>query len=60
MAMEKYFVFSNMLEFMANHAEVVDADMNRYNGSMMIVGEADGQVITIEVTIENKEAKKNA
>ena len=58
--MEKYFVFRRMLEFMADYAEVVDANMNNYNGKVMVEGETDGQTIVIEVTIKNKEAQKDA
>lgn len=53
--MNKYYAFKKMLEFMAEHAQVVDADMNYYNGSMRIEGENDGQTIMIEVTIKNKQ-----
>lgn len=58
--MDKYFAFKKMLEFMADHAKVVDADMNYYNGSMKIDGETDGQKITIELTIKQKEGNENA
>lgn len=53
--MEKYFVFRELLDFMADHAEVVDANMNNYLGDMVITGEVDGQVITINVSMKNKE-----
>ena len=58
--MEKYFAFKKMLEFMADYATVVDADMNFYRNCMKIVGENDGQTITIDITIEDKEANKDA
>lgn len=58
--MDKYYAFKKMLEFMATHAKVVDADMNCYNGSMRIEGENDGHTIRIEVTIKDKEEKKDA
>lgn len=53
--MEKYFVFRKLLDFMADHAEVVGANMNDYLGDMVITGEVDGQVITINVSMKNKE-----
>lgn len=52
--MDKYFAFRSLLEFMADYAKVVDANMNYYNGGMQIVGENDGQVITIEISIKDK------
>lgn len=58
--MDKYFAFRRLLEFMADHADVVDANMNYYNGGMQIVGENDGQTITIEISIMDKEEKKDA
>ena len=58
--MEKYWIFRHLLDFMADHAEVVDADMNYYEGCMKIVGENDGQNIEITVTIGKKEEKTDA
>ena len=58
--MEKYFAFKKMLEFMADHAKVIDADMNCYRNCMRIIGEKDGQTITIDITIEDKEEKQDA
>ena len=58
--MDKYFAFCKLMDFMADYAEVVDADMNAYNGGILIVGENDGEVITIEVSIKKKEENKNA
>lgn len=52
--MEKYFAFLKMLEFMADYADVVDADMNYYKDTMKITGENDGQVIEIQVSISKK------
>lgn len=57
--MEKYFAFRHMLDFMADHAEVVDADMDNYCGDIVITGEDDEHKITIEVSIKEKEEKKN-
>lgn len=53
--MDKYFALSKMLEFVDKYADVVDADMNYYNGSVHIEGENEAQTIVIEVTIKNKE-----
>ena len=58
--MDKYFAFRKMLDFMADYAEVVDADMSYYNGAMRITGVNDGQTITIEISIKDKEEKKDA
>ena len=58
--MDKYFVFRKMLEFMADYAEVVDADMNNYNGCVMVKGETEDQTIMIEVTIQKKEVEQDA
>ena len=57
--MEKYFVFRKLLDFVADHAEVNDADMNNYRGDIVITGEDDENVIKIEVSIKNKEEKQN-
>lgn len=58
--MEKYFAFLKMLEFMADYAEVVDADMNYYKDTLKITGENDDQIIEIEVTIKKKEENEDA
>lgn len=57
--MNKFWAFRQLLDFMADHADVIDADMNRYNGACFIKGEADGQIITIELTIEDKKEENN-
>ena len=57
--MEKYFVFRRLLDFMADYAEVVDADMDDYCHRIVITGETEDQVITIEVSIEKKEEEKD-
>lgn len=59
--MDKFWAFRQLLDFMADHANVTDADLNYYNGAFKIDGENDGQVITIEVSIKNKkEVEKDA
>ena len=58
--MDKYFVFRSMLDFMADYAEVVDADMDHYDGTLMVKGVSDDQVITIRVTIDKKEEEQDA
>ena len=55
--MNKYFLFRQLLDFMADHTEVTDADMNYYHGGLKIVGEDDEHVITIDVSIKEKEEK---
>jgi capsular polysaccharide biosynthesis protein len=49
-----------MLDFMADEAEVTDADMNWLGNAIKITGETEDQVIEIEVTIKKKEEKKDA
>jgi hypothetical protein len=48
-----------MLDFMADYAEVIDADMNFYPSCMRICGEKDGQTIAIDITIIDKEGNKD-
>lgn len=57
--MEKYWVFRQLMDFMADHAEVVDADMN-YCENILIKGETDDQCIEIEVRITKKEGEQDA
>lgn len=56
--MDKYFIFREMLNFMADHADVIDADMN-YCGNVMIEGEDDEHTIRVEVSVKDKEVKKD-
>ena len=57
--MNKYFVFRKLIDFVADHCDVTDADMNNYAGDIEIAGEdGDGSTITIRVHIE--EAKIDA
>ena len=57
--MNKYFVFRKLIDFVADHCDVTDADMNNYAGDIEITGEdGDGSTITIRVHIE--EAKIDA
>lgn len=58
--MDKYFAFRSMMDFIADHAEVVDADMNWLGDRLKIVGENEKQTITIEVTIAEKEEEEDA
>lgn len=57
--MNKYFVFRKLLDFMADHAEVTGADMNYYSGGMRITGEDDEHIITIDISLKDKEEKKD-
>lgn len=57
--MNKYFVFRNLLDFVADHAEVTDADMDNYCGNIVITGEDDEGVIRIDVSIKSKEEKED-
>ena len=53
--MDKYFVFRKMMDFLADHAEITDADMNYCGDTVMVEAENDDEVITIEVTFKKKE-----
>ena len=57
--MNKYFLFRKLLDFMADHGDVTDADMNYYHGGLKIVGEDEEHIITIDVSIKDKEDKKD-
>ena len=61
--MDKFTIFREMLDYMAHIGKVTDADMNYYTiakNTMVIACETEGEVITLEVTIEKKEEKKDA
>ncbi len=53
--MDKYWVFRQLLDFVADNASVVDADLNNYAGDIEITGEVEGQTITIKVSIKEEE-----
>lgn len=54
----KYFVFRNLIDFVADYCDVTDADMNNYAGDIEITGtNEDGSTITI--TVELKEGKED-
>ena len=58
--MDKYWAFRQMLDFMADHAEVVDADLNWCGkDNCKITGETDDEIIDIEIRIEKKEEKQD-
>lgn len=52
--MDKYFVFRKLMDFLADYAEITDADMNYCGDTVKVEGENDGEVITIEVVIRKK------
>ena len=56
----KYTIFREMLDYMAHITKVTDADMDDYCHRIVITGETEDQVITIEVSIEKKEVTENA
>ena len=59
--MDKYTIFREMMDYLADVGDVTDADMNYYPGGMKLVCETDGQVITMDICItEKKEEKENA
>ena len=55
MVMDKYFVFRKMLDFLSEYAQVTDADMNFCGNRVIVEGENDGNVITIEVVFRKKD-----
>lgn len=56
--LNKYYVFRRLIDFLADHSEVTDADMNNYAGNIEITGrDADGSTITI--TVELKEGEED-
>ena len=58
--MNKYYVFRKLIDFVADHCDVTDADMNNYSGDIEITGMdyEDGSTMTIKVTL--KEGEKDA
>ena len=58
--LNKYFVFRKLIDFVADHCEVTDADMNNYSGDIEITGtDNDGSTITIKVTLKEGEKDGN-
>lgn len=57
--MDKYLAFRSMMDFLADHAEVVDADMNWLGNTIKVIGENEKQIIEIEVIIKEKEEQNN-
>lgn len=57
--MDKFTIFREMLDYMAHIADVTDADMHYCGDRILIEGNNNGQVITIEVVIKNKEEEKD-
>lgn len=56
--MNKYFVFRELIDFVADYCKVTDADMNNYAGEIEITGTyKDGSTITI--TVELREGNKD-
>lgn len=56
----KFFVFRKLVDFVADHSNVIDADMNNYADLIEIHGEDEnGTTIKIEVSIKNKEVNKD-
>ena len=51
--MNKYFVFRKLIDFVADHCDVTDADMNNYAGDIEITGtDEDGCTISLRVHLE--------
>lgn len=58
--MNRYYVFQKMLDFMASHGDVTDADMNYYRDTMQVIGDDGENEVTIQVTLKKKEVKEDA
>ena len=60
--LDKFWVFRELIDFVENHCDVTDADMNNYAGDIEITGtDKDGSTIKITVRItEAKEEKEDA
>lgn len=58
--MDKYFAFRKLLDFLSDYAEITDADMNYCGNRIRVCGENDGQTITIDIEIVNKEENEDA
>ena len=56
----KFTIFREMLDYMAHICQVTDADMNWCGNAILITGESEDHVINIEITIKDKEEKKDA
>ena len=56
----KYTIFREMLDYMAHITKVTDADLNYCGDRILIEGESDGQVVTMEVIVRNKEENEDA
>ena len=54
--MNKYYVFRKLIDFVADHYDVTDADLNNYAGDIEIAGE-DGEGFTINIKVHIEEAK---
>jgi hypothetical protein len=57
--MDKFWTFRALLDFMADRADVIGANMSNYAGNMEITGDDGEQIIKIELSIKDKEEKKN-
>ena len=57
--MDKFTIFREMLDYMADIGNVTDADLNYIPNEMKIAGETESEVIEIEVRIKKKEVQKN-
>ena len=56
--MDKYQLFLKLLDVVDCDFNVIDADMNNWEGAIEIVGECDGRKITLTAKLkeENKDA----
>lgn len=57
--LNKYYVFRKLIDFVADHCDVTDADMNNYVGLIEITGTDDEDGSTITIKVELKEGNEN-
>ena len=55
--MNKFYVFRKLIDFVNDHLDVTDADMNNYSEDIEITGidYEDGSTMTIKVTLKEGE-----
>ena len=58
--MDKFFVFKKFLQFAEDTLSgIKDCCMDRYDGTMHVIGSLDGKRVEITLKIEESEAKQN-
>jgi hypothetical protein len=54
MKMDKFWLFRELLDFVADRADVIEADMSNYCGDIEIAGDDGEKTIKIVVSIKDK------